>query len=59
LITPHLLKFNADRNKVLKTVGSIVVPRKHITKILLDKKFQRLYDEHTEPRMPVQEESKS
>ena len=55
LITSHLLKYNQDKKKVLKTVGSFVVPRKHIAKIMLDKKFQRLYDEHTEPRMPDQE----
>lgn len=59
LITPHLLKFNPESKTALKAVGSIVIPRKHVTKIQLDRKFQRLYDAETEPKLPkAQEESK-
>jgi small nuclear ribonucleoprotein (snRNP)-like protein len=39
LITPHLLRFNADKERALKAIGSIVVPRKHVVKISLDHKL--------------------
>ena len=39
LITPHVLKHHQDKDRVLKGVGSIVIPRKHVTKIQLDKKL--------------------
>ena len=55
LITPHLLKHNADRDTTLKGVGSVVIPRKHVTKIQLDHKLQKLYDAETARRLPSEE----
>jgi len=56
LLTPHLLQhaYSMDKyqSKILKAVGSIVIPRKHVVKVQLDSKFQRLYDQHTKPRVP-------
>ena len=41
---------------MLKNVGSVVIPRQHVLKIQLDKKFQRLYDEETKPRLVKSED---
>jgi small nuclear ribonucleoprotein (snRNP)-like protein len=63
LLTPHLLQhaysMEKYQSKILKAVGSIVITRKHIVKVQLDKKFQRLYDQHTKPRLPKITEAKS
>ena len=50
LITPHLLRYNHDKPRTLKLVGSVVIPRVHVVRIQLDKKFQRLYDLETLPK---------
>ena len=46
MFIPHMIK-NADTpyNKVMKYIGNVVIPGNHVKTILLDKKFQKLYDE--------------
>lgn len=45
LFTPAILRQQLkDKPQQLKMAGNIVVPGKHIRKILLDRKFQALYD---------------
>lgn len=60
LITPHILKHNQDKSKTLKLIGSVVIPKKYVVKIQLDRRFQRLYDAETEPKIKAAaaEESK-
>jgi len=44
LFTPHLIKNNTpEKKKVMKYVGNVVIPGKHVVKILLDKRFEDLY----------------
>ena len=42
MFTPHLVK--SDHRKILKMMGSIVIPGQHVKKIMLDSKFQALFD---------------
>ena len=47
LFTPHLIKVPnyQEHSKVLKYVGNIVVQGKDVTKIQLDKKFEKIYQD--------------
>lgn len=47
LFTPHLIRIPnfQDHPQVMKLVGTIVVPGKHVVKIQLDHKFEALYQE--------------
>lgn len=50
LFTPHLLKVKDYENHryVLKYIGNIVVAGKHVNKIELDHKFEKLFQEKGE-----------
>ena len=53
LLQCHLMQRHPAGQRIyLKLVGNIVVPGRHLVKIQLDKKFQALYDEHTQPKLP-------
>ena len=44
LYTPYLIKNNDEsKRKVLKYMGNIVIPGKHVKKILLDKRFEKIF----------------
>ena len=44
LYTPHLIKNNnPEEKKALKYVGNVVIPGKHVKKILLDNRFERIF----------------
>lgn len=46
LYTPHLIKnLDESQRKVLKFVGNIVIPGKHVKKIQLDKRIEKIYRE--------------
>lgn len=45
MLTPHIMPEGSEnRRHVLKMMGNIVVPGRHIEKIFLDKKFQAEYN---------------
>lgn len=59
LFTPHLLRVKGDYHEhryVLKYVGNIVVAGKHVNKIELDHKFEKMYQEKADKML---EEKKS
>ncbi len=43
MFTPHLIK--SENRKILKMMGSIVVPGQHVKRIMLDSKFQALFNQ--------------
>lgn len=44
MYTPYLIKNQDEKQrKVLKFVGNIVIPGKHVMKMQLDKRIERIY----------------
>ena len=59
LFSPYLLSKTNQSDQVLKYVGNIVIPGKHVKSIKLDHRLQKVYDENEKKlREPQKEELK-
>lgn len=59
LFTPHLLRLPnwKEQRFILKYVGNVVIPGKHVKTIKLDKEMQGIYEEKEKELMAIREKA--